>query len=461
LFTLGHVLAGTAGRVIGGNRSAEFASVCIDSRVVTPGALFVAFRGAQQDGHQYVSEAFDRGAAGALVAHVPSGQPWGSADWPGGAVVIVPDTLTALQRLARSWRRQHSVPVVGVTGSVGKTTTKEVIASVLAQDRGVLRSRANLNTQYGLPICLMELGAEHRAVVLEMGMHALGDIRCLAEMAEPDIGVVTNVQPVHLERLGTIERIADAKAELVEALPATGLAVLNGDDSRVAAMAARTPARAVTYGLAPTADIWADDVDAAGLSGVAFTVHRGTDHARVKTNLLGAHSGYAALAAVAVAMHLGVPFAEAVARLEWVEQDVRQVVIPGLSGSTILDDSYNASPGSVLAALDLLARTPGRHVAVLGDMLELGSYEIEGHRLVGRRAAEVVDWLLTVGPRAREIATTARAQNVLPTAIETFDRDDQAASRLTVGLQPGDVVLVKGSHSMHLDRVVNAIRSQD
>jgi UDP-N-acetylmuramoyl-tripeptide--D-alanyl-D-alanine ligase len=461
LFTLAHVLAGTNGRLVGGSPAAAFSSVCIDSRTVTPGALFVACRGAQQDGHTFVGEALERGAAGALVSRLPNGEPWCVPALAGGAVVLVPDTLTALQDLARWWRRQHAVPVIGVTGSVGKTTTKEVIAQVLSQDRAVLGSRGNLNTEYGLPMCLMELGAEHATVVLEMGMHALGDIRCLADVAEPNIGVVTNVQPVHLERLGTIERIADAKAELVEALPATGLAVLNADDARVAAMAARTPAHAFTYGFASTADIWADDVNASGLSGVAFTAHCDGERVRAKTNLLGAHSVYAALAAVAVATHLGVAFAEAVSRLERVEQGVRQVVVPGISGSTIVDDSYNASPSSVLAALDLLERTPGRRVAVLGDMLELGSYETEGHRLVGRRAAEVADWLLTVGPRAREIAATARAQGMSPETIETFDRDEDAAGRLTAGLQPGDVVLVKGSRSMHLDRVVDAIRSQD
>ena len=461
MFTVAQVLAGTGGRLVGGHPKAEFSNVAIDSRVVTPGSLFVAFRGAQADGHDFVADALERGAAGAIVMRVPDDAPWSTPDWSGGAIVLVPESLTALQNLARWWRRQHPVPVIGVTGSVGKTTTKEVIAAILAQDRAVLRSRANLNTEYGLPICLMELSGEHRAVVLEMGMYALGDIRCLADVAEPDIGVVTTVQPVHLERLGTIERIADAKAELVESLQTGGLAVLNADDPRVAAMASRTQAPVISYGRASTADIWADELTASGIDGVSFTVHRGDEQARAQTRLIGAHSVYAALAAVAVAMRLGVPFADAVARLERVEQDVRQVVLPGIRGSTILDDSYNASPGSVLAALDVLAGTPGRHVAVLGDMLELGSYEAEGHQTVGRRAAEVADWLITVGPRAREIAETARKNGMLPSAIVVCDQDDEAAARLASTLQPGDTVLVKGSRSMHLDRVVDAIRSQD
>ncbi len=461
MFTLTDVLAGTGGQRVSGDPHTRFTSVCIDSRVAEPGALFVALGGTQRDGHDFVADAVQRGAAGALVERLPKEEAGDAPSWSGSALVLVPNTLIALQALARYWRRQHPATVTGVTGSVGKTTTKEVIASVLGQDRAVLRSRANLNTEYGLPMCLMELSPEHEAVILEMGMHAIGDIRCLAEIAQPEIGVVTNVHPVHLERLGTIERIADAKAELVEALPRGGLAVLNADDPRVAAMASRTTASVVTYGLTSGADFWADEIEAAGLEGVAFTAHWRGVRTHVRTRLLGAHSVYAALAAVAVATYLGVPFSEAVGRLAHVQQGLRQILVPGISGSTILDDSYNASPASVLAALDVLAHSPGRHVAVLGDMLELGSYETEGHRLIGQRAAEVADWLVTVGPRSRETAATALAAGMSSDAVETFDRDDQAACRLKAGLARGDVVLVKGSRSMHLDRIVEAIRLHD
>jgi UDP-N-acetylmuramoyl-tripeptide--D-alanyl-D-alanine ligase len=459
VFTLADVLEGTGGRLLAGNPSAEFTSVRIDSRAVTAGALFVAIRGERQDGHDFVGEALQRGAAGALVASQPEGEPWGALGGGGGAIVLVSDTLMALQQLARHWRRRHRATVIGVTGSVGKTTTKEVIAGVLGQDRPALRSHANLNTEFGLPMCLMELDDTHRAVVLEMGMYGPGDIRCLAQIAEPEIGVVTNVQPVHLERLGTIERIAHAKAELVESLPRTGLAALNSDDPRVAAMRDRTAAATVTYGLTSEAELWADDIVHQGLAGIAFTVHRGGASARVSTALLGTHSIYAALAAVAVAMYVGVPFVEAVGRLATVKQHLRQVVVPGIAGSTIMDDSYNASPGSMLAALDLLAQTPGRHVAVLGDMLELGSFESEGHALVGQRAAEVADWLLTVGHRAQGIADSARLHGMRAEALEALDQDVQAIDRLREGLREGDVVLVKASRSMQLDRVVNAIRA--
>lgn len=459
MFHLADVLEGTGGRLVTGNTEARFTGVCIDSRVTTPGALFVACPGERVDGHAFVTEALQRGAAGALVSRVSTGEPWSLHSWDGGAVVLVRDTRAALRALARYWRSRHSTSVIGVTGSVGKTTTKEVIASVLAQDRPVLRSRANLNTELGLPMCLMELDFSHRAAVLEMGMHALGEIRRLTEVADPEVGVVTNVQPVHLERLGTIERIAEAKAELVESLPPTGAAVLNADDPRVVAMSCRTPARCLTYGLTPSADVWADDVASRGISGVSFTVHHRGASAHVQTPLLGVHSVYAGLAAVCVALWMGVPFHDAVGRLAHVDQQLRQVVVQGIAGAKIIDDTYNASPGSVLAALDLLAQTPGRHIAVLGDMLELGSFEQEGHAIVGRRAAEVADWLLALGPRARGIAAAARASGMLPEAVEWLSRDDEAIERLRAGLREGDIVLVKGSRSMRLDRVVEAIRA--
>jgi UDP-N-acetylmuramoyl-tripeptide--D-alanyl-D-alanine ligase len=237
------------------------------------------------------------------------------------------------------------------------------------------------------------------------------------------------------------------------------LAVLNADDPHVAAMRQRTAAGTMTYGLDPGADVWADEVINWGFDGIAFTVHAGESSARVRTALLGAHSIYAALAAVTVATHMGVAFAEAVDRLGSVKQTLRQVVVPGIAGSTIIDDSYNASPGSMLAALDLLAQAPGRHVAVLGDMLELGSYESEGHALVGRRAGEVAHWLLTIGPRARGIGDAARVHGMDPARLDVLERDDQAIERLCHGLRRGDVVLVKGSRSMHLDRIVSAIRA--
>jgi UDP-N-acetylmuramoyl-tripeptide--D-alanyl-D-alanine ligase len=458
MFTLNDVLEGTGGQRVGGSESAAFRGVVIDSRAVKRGELFAAFRGQKHDGHRFVLQAFAHGAAGALVDRLPPGEDWAAPEWSGPPVVLVEDTGEALQRLANSWRRKHNTQVVGVTGSVGKTTTKELIASLLSRRYSVLRTPANLNTEIGVPITLMQLERSHKIAVLEMAMLDMGEIARLARIAEPNIGVVTNVQPVHLQRLGTIERIAQAKSELVQALPAGGLAVLNADDHRVAEMASLTRADVRTYGLSPRADVWADDIQSHGLRGIEFTVHQGSRKLHAKMGVLGTHTVHSALAAVLVAVHLGMAFEEAVGGLMEVEKGIRLVVGQGIRGSTVLDDTYNANPQSTLAALNLLAEMDGRKVAVLGDMLELGSYEEEGHRLVGRRAGLVADWLLTVGARARWIAEEAQHHGRRALVVESFEARNEAVARLHSGLRPGDFVLVKGSRGMELDEIVSAIR---
>ncbi len=459
MFDLVDVLMGTQGRLVAGRDAATFSGVAIDSRVASAGELFVAFKGEKLDGHRFVADALSRGAAGGLVDHLPDGEPWASSDWSGPPIVLCDDTKDGLPDLAHHWRTKHELTVIGVTGSVGKTSTKELIADVLAQRLTTLRTPANLNTDIGVPLALMQLGDEHQVAVLEMAMNDVGDIRRLARLAAPSIGVVTNVQPSHLERLGTMQRIANAKSELVAELPRDGAAILNFDDARVLAMAHRTNARVVTFGLSPDADVSGRDLRSKGLGGIDFTVQHDGRQLPVHAALPGAHFAHAVVAAIAVAIQLGFTFEEAVEAVGRVERGGRVVVAEGLDGSTILDDCYNANPASMLAALDLLAQMQGRRVAVLADMLELGSFEVEGHRQVGQRAASVVDWLLTVGERARIIADEARANGLRPTSIESFDHNAAAVERLREGLRHGDFVLVKGSHGMQLDQVVNAIRA--
>jgi UDP-N-acetylmuramoyl-tripeptide--D-alanyl-D-alanine ligase len=459
MFELTDVLAGTRGRLVAGARTATFSSVAIDSRVAAGGDLFAAFRGERQDGHAFVAEALRRGAAGALVDHLPEGEPWTSAAWNGPPVVLCEDTRQAMQGLARHWRKKHDVTVIGVTGSVGKTSTKELIADVLARRFGVLRTPANLNTDIGVPLALMQLDPSHQVAVLEMAMNDVDDIRRLARLTEPSIGVVTNVQPSHLERLGTMERIAEAKSELVQELPSDGVAILNADDERVRAMARLSRARVVTYGLSQQADISARNIESHGLRGIDFTAAYRGQELPAHAALPGAHLVYAVLAASAVALQLGFSFDQALAAVGAVERGGRVVVVTGAHGSTILDDCYNANPASMLAALDLLEQMKGRRVAVLGDMLELGSFEVEGHRIVGQRAAGVADWLITVGARSQIIADEARGAGLSAQSVDSFDSNSEAAEHLQRGLRRGDFVLVKGSHGMQLDEVVNAIRA--
>lgn len=459
------VVQATGGQVHGAKAAdVPFSRAVVDSRQVAPGALFVALHGQKHDGHAFVAQALADGAAGALVERIPHNCAWAlDADADGPPLVVVPSTQKGVEAMAR-WALAHhpGLDVVGITGSLGKTTTKEVVAGVLGSGRAVLKSEGNQNSEIGLPLTVLNgLNPRHEIAVLEMGMYQLGDIRLLAQLARPRIGVVTAVLPVHLERVGTIERIQQAKQELVEELPADrGLAVLNADDPRVAAMAGATLARVVHYGVADDADVRADEIESLGLKGVEFAlVHHG-ERRHVRLPLLGAQSVHAALAATAVGLEEGMTLSDVAEALHELTPTLRLLVVDGINGSRVIDDSYNASPESVLAALNLLRELPGRRkIAVLGDMLELGTEEEPGHRRVGNRAAHVVELLVTYGQRSRTTADEARRAG-LEQVVEAEDLG-QIADLLRRRLRPGDDVLVKGSLAMGMSSVVRAIRAEE
>lgn len=421
--------------------------VVVDSREVSEGDMFVALKGERRDGHDYIDDAIGHGAVAILAERIPEPS-------PEATMILVPNALAALQRLAACCRERHPIPVVAVTGSVGKTTTKEIIAHVLGRHYQVLKSEGNQNTEIGVPMTLLRLDAAHQRGVLELAMYALGEIRELCRIAKPQIGVVTSVGSTHMERLGSIEAIAQAKAELPASLPRGGLAVLNGDDGRVRAMAAGTQARVICYGLHPENELRAEDIEVHGLEGISFRLRRGMASAPVHLPMPGAHSAYAALAAAAVALEDGFAIEE-VAEALGQAVPLRLVPRPGLKGATVIDDTYNASPASTLAALDLLAHLPGRRIAVLGDMLELGTFEEEGHRQVGRRAAQVVQCLMAVGERGRIIGQEAQSKGL---ATVHFAADNEEAIATIKGiLGEGDVVLVKGSRGMGMEAIVEEI----
>jgi len=362
----------------------EFSDVVIDSRRATPGSLFVALRGEKQDGHGFVVDAFRRGAIAALVDRPVEGceAPWvvqgpcPDAGATGPLCLQVPDVLRALQDAAAAWREHVGCRVIAVTGSVGKTSTKEAIATVLARRYRVTRSEGNLNNEIGLPLTLCRMDTSCERAVLEMGMYGLGEIARLVEIARPAVGVVTNVGPVHLERLGS------------EGLPAEGTLVLNGDDARVQAMRACSPAQHVfTYGLGTDCDLYASGVQSHGLAGLEARFHHQGAVYSLRLPWLGRHNIYAALAAAAVGLVEGLTWDEIIAGLSESGALGRMTVLQGLAGATVLGDTYNACPASTLADLDLLAELQGRRLAVLGDMLELGAYEEEGHRTCWRRWA--------------------------------------------------------------------------
>jgi len=465
------------GRPPTGSETIALRGVRIDSREVEPGDLFVALPGERTDGHQYVESAFEGGALVALVSRrVGSGETIDVRQTPlpeavrTPVSVLVDDTLRALQTLARARRSAHvGLRVIGVTGSVGKTTTKEAIASVLSQRYRTLRSEGNYNNEIGLPLTLMALRPEHERAVLEMGMYDLGEIALLCGIAAPQIGVITNVEPVHLERLGTIERIAQAKKELVDALPPGGVAILNGDDRLVAGMDLPAGVTRVTFGLDPGNLVRAVDIRSSGLDGVRFVaqvndlpdlgVRAGERGFRLRT--LGTHSVAPALAAVAVGLVEGLTGDEIEAGLLAQGHGLRLLPRRAASGAILLDDTYNASPRSVTAALDLLNECEGRHVAVLGDMLELGASEEEGHRSVGRHCAAIVDDLVVVGRRASLIAEEAITTGLPEEAVHRVDDVAGARAALAGRIGDGDVVLVKGSRSMGLESLIVLLEGQE
>ncbi|MGQ9573025.1 MAG: UDP-N-acetylmuramoyl-tripeptide--D-alanyl-D-alanine ligase [Dehalococcoidia bacterium] len=442
---LGSLLVGMTRPV----ESRSFAGVAIDSRQVQPGQLFIALPGQRRHGHDFVPDAIDRGAAGVIVEQQPAGLPQDISAFQ------VSNTLTALQRLAAYWRGKHRVRVIGITGSVGKTTCKELTAAVLSFGYQVLKSEANLNTEIGLPLTLLHLTPAHQRVVLEMGMYGPGDIRLLCEIARPQMGVVTNVGPVHLERLGSLEAIAAAKAELVESLPPDGWAILNGDDPQVAAMAARTSAHVALFGQSPQCAVRGTVFSTSGLEGISFSLTCDDESVDVSAPLPGRHNLYNALAAAAVGLADGLSLQDVATALATAEVPLRLRALPGPRGSTILDDTYNASPASMLAALDLLAELPGRHLALLGDMLELGSFEEEGHRLVGERAAQIIDVLYVLGERGWIIGEAAQAAGHQD--VRFLASKEQAAAAIGETLSEGDYLLVKASRAMALETVIEEL----
>ncbi len=441
----------------------------IDSRQATQGSMFVALPGENVDGLAYVQHAFEKGAKLAIVNQAIPGLNTIQL-YPGASVsslmevkpplcILVEDSLLALQQIARFWRRQFDLKVVGITGSVGKSTTKEIVCSVLSQRFRTLKNQGNLNNEIGLPLTLLGLTREHECAVLEMGFYVPGEIALLCDIAQPQVGVMTNIGTVHAERAGSQEAIARGKSELVQALPAApeGVAVLNYDDTWVRQMALKTQAKVFYYGLNDRSDLWADQVEGLGLEGIRFRLHFNKETLHLRVPLIGRHSVHTALRATAVGLALGLTWQEIIEGLRLPQTQLRLVAVRAKCGATILDDTYNASPESMLAALNLLDELVGRKIAVLGDMLELGPYEKRGHEMVGVRAAEVADELIVVGERAHMIAEAAKAAGFAADAITELDDTLSVIEFLAERLEAGDVVLVKGSHSMRMDLIVSAL----
>lgn len=445
----------------------------IDSRQVIPGSLFIALPGSTADGHDFIGQAFERGASLALVQRDLSDQfavvdlREQSAEAIRGAhnlplCIRVDDSLAALQKIAAFWRRKLDLRVIGITGSVGKSTTKEVTAEVLRQRYRTLKNPGNLNNEIGLPLTLLQLGERDERAVLEMGFYVPGEIRLLCDIALPQVGVVTNIGTVHAERAGSLEAIARGKSELVQSLPPgpEGVAILNYDDVRVRAMASLTNARIVFYGLDPAAELWADNLEGLGLEGIRLRLHYQKEMLYLRVPMIGRHSVHTVLRAAAVGLVEGLTWQEIVNGLRSMRTQLRLVAVRSDTGALILDDTYNASPESTLAALNLLEELEGRKIAVLGDMLELGPYEQQGHEMVGMRAAQVVDELITLGERGRIIASAARKAGLAKEAILEMEGTQEVLHYLKNRMGSQDVVLVKGSRGMQMEVIVEGLEAR-
>ena len=452
--TVGCVVRASGGDLLCGDPEALVAGVSIDTRTLAQGFLFFAIRGPQHDAHCFLAEAVARGAA-ALVVEDASALP---ARRPAGlAAIRVDDTTRALGAVAADHRARFAGPVVAITGSNGKTTTKEMCAAILEQSGPCLRTRGNLNNAYGLPLTLLSRQAEDRTAVVELGMNHRGEIAALADIARPTVGVVTNVGSAHIEYLGSREEIAREKADLLAAVPPEGTAVLLWDDPLLRGEAARVCARLVRFGLCPEADVRAERITRPEPGWFAFELVEPGGRRAVR--VAGLHEGTVpnALAAAAAARAAGATLDHVVAGLAVCRPAPGRMNLRALPGDVwLIDDTYNANPQSMAAALRGLADLggPGRTLAVLGDMGELGDAAPEAHREAGRLAAHLgVDRLVAVGAHAGEVLRGAREAGLAPErAVEGKDAEDAVAR---VGrLRPHDRVLVKGSRSMRMERVV-------
>jgi UDP-N-acetylmuramoyl-tripeptide--D-alanyl-D-alanine ligase len=452
-FAAAELAAVVGGRLLRGtDRLVRGAAV--DSRRIAQGQAFIALPGQRTDGHRFLADAAEAGAAALIVSQAPTSSEQARLAAMDVAIIAVTDGIAALGAMAASWRDRFTPLMVAVTGSYAKTSTKEAAATVLGARLRTLKSEGNENNEIGLPLTLLRLAPEHEAAVVEMGMYVAGDIAALAALAMPSIGVVTAVSGVHLERAGSLATIELEKGRLVEALPRSGTAVLNADDPAVRRMADRTPARVLTYGFAPEADVTAAETVSLGTAGMTFLLRTPGGEARVETRALGRMGVHNALAAAAVGHAAGLDASVIGAALAAGFDAPHRTTIVDAGRWRILDDSYNASPESMIAVLDLLATLPGRRVALLGEMLELGPDGPEGHRRVGRHAIGVAQLLVAVGAGGALIAEGARRAG--RSGVEILEAPDAEAALDVIQprLRPGDTILIKGSRAVELDRLI-------
>ena len=454
-FRLAELAARMKGALVQGDPERVFSEFGIDSRLAVPGGLFFAVRGAR-DGHEFLGDAQARGAAGAVVSRTEGLAPLD----PRFGLVRVADTTAALQDLAGGLLKEYGPLVVGVTGSAGKTTTKEFTATLLGRKLRLLKSEGNFNNHLGLALSLLKLERAHQAAILEMAMSAPGEILRLTRIAPPDVAVITNINPVHLAFFESLDAIARAKKEILDGAKKSAKAVLNADDPRVMAMAEGFRGDKVLFGLSAEARVRAEQVESRGLDGMSFVLRYGSRRARLALPFLTESYLQNFLAACGVAYAVSLGLEEVQARAAELRPFARRGVVHRLGRNIVLvDDSYNSNPRALEGALRGFGRLPARRrVAVLGDMLELGPREAEFHAEAGRQAVES-GWhfIVTVGPLGRLTAEAALRAGLDARSVLSFDEADEAGRAVLPLLEPGDLVLVKGSRGTRTDKIVDQI----
>ena len=457
--TAREIIPAIQGEMISGHPDSIFTGLATDSREVTPGQLFWALKGENHDGHDFTGNALDKGVSGIVIqkGYRPENSP---GRFP--VVIVVKDTLKALGDLAGWWRRQHSIPLAAITGSAGKTTTKEMAASILGLGNGVLKNKGNLNNLIGLPLTLLQLKEGHRRAVLEMGMNRPGEIGRLTEIADPDVGVITNVGRAHLEGLGSIEGVAKAKVEMLEKMSSTGHMILNGDDELLMKAAAPFRKRVVTFGLGSANDIRAARIQSLGRAGISFELNYHEHSTSVKLPVPGIQNVFNSLAASAIAICLGESpdcIVRGLSRFEPVKGRFNIITLPG--GAILVDDTYNANPSSLRAAVEslkALAMDRGKLIVGLGDMLELGDETVPAHLEAGGMVTELgASYFVAMGEHARRMIEGAVSKGFPQEKALVAATYWEMAERIKEVMEKGDLIFLKGSRKMCLEKVVEAL----
>ncbi len=462
-FHIQEILKATGGKLLQGGEDVVFPAISTDSRTMAEGALFVALKGNRFDGHHYALAALSKKAGGVVIEeHRARDIRW--TGYETRAVILVKDTIHALGDIARDRRRTFGVPVVALAGSNGKTTTKEMISACLETTFPILKTKGNLNNLIGLPLTLLNLTENERLAVLEMGMNVPGEIRRLTEIAEPDVGLITNIQREHLEGMGSLERIKEEEGALFRKMRRDGSIIINQDDFRVVELGEEFPGQKITFGIDHPADVMAKEIQIKGGEGTVFILVLEGEETEVSLPLLGRHFVYNALSAIATASLFGIEKEKTIEALEQFRPfPMRMEVLSLGRGITLINDSYNANPDSMEMALRTLteAKGKGRAIAVLGDMLELGAFTVEAHRQLGKTAAELsIDLLLAMGDEAPVVVESAVREGLGHERARVVENHSEAASIVRAYAREGDWVLVKGSRGMAMEKVVEDLKER-